>query len=254
MDEAMEKAFQETAKVILGKTLSGLDEYGPWLNENTEEIICRKSALGKETIYTPGYVYYKKTGDRFISMVEREVASRKRINEGDVKKLTLANAKDVLKGITLFCPDAQDGTNVNMDECSLYSYGSNCYRSVALVRSKHCAYSFWPRNSEYIFGSDIVFSSSFCLKCYHSENITRCLEVSNSANCGDCYFCHNCENVNDSMFCFNAKNLRYAIGNKEVGREAYMKLKKRVLEEIAGELERSKRLRWSIYDIGCYKS
>jgi len=52
------------------------------------------------------------------------------------------------------------------------------------------------------------------------------------------------------MFCFNAKNLRYAVGNVEVGRERFMEMKKKLLGEIARELEGKKGLRWGIYNIG----
>ncbi|MFH1470405.1 MAG: hypothetical protein ABIF01_01535, partial [Candidatus Micrarchaeota archaeon] len=133
----------------------------------------------------------------------------------------------------------------------LYAFASYCYRGAGLMKSKYCAYCMWPRESGYIFGSDFVFSSKLCLKCYKSENLTRCFEVSHSHTCSDCYFCHNCENVHDSMFCFNTKNLRHAIGNVELGKDDYLKLKKRILSGMAEKLEREKRLDYNIFNIGC---
>ncbi len=55
------------------------------------------------------------------------------------------------------------------------------------------------------------------------------------------------------MFCFNAKNLSYAIGNVQLQKEQYLRLKKIVLEEIAGKLEKEKQLDLSIYNVGCKK-
>ena len=89
----------------------------------------------------------------------------------------------------------------------------------------------------------------FCIKCYNSAKLSRCFEVDSSRDCSDCYFCHNCENVHDSMFCFNIKNKRYAIGNVEMPREDYIKIKGKVLAEICGELARDGEVRLSIYSL-----
>ncbi|MFH0817693.1 MAG: hypothetical protein V1909_03600, partial [Candidatus Micrarchaeota archaeon] len=90
--------------------------------------------------------------------------------------------------------------------------------------------------------------------CYNSVKLTRCFEMDSCRSCSDSYFSHNCEGLSNCMFCFNAKSLRYAIGNVEVGREQYMKIKKRVLDEIVKKLEKDKNLDLDIYNIGCYKS
>jgi hypothetical protein len=73
--------------------------------------------------------------------------------------------------------------------------------------------------------------------------------VDTSQNCTGAYFCHNCENVHDSMFCFNAKNLRYAIGNAEVGKEAFERAKRMLLAEITSSLEKTGDYERSIYGI-----
>jgi hypothetical protein len=51
------------------------------------------------------------------------------------------------------------------------------------------------------------------------------------------------------MFCFNVKNLRYAIGNAEVGREEFLRVKKLVLDEITRSLEKKSDFPISIYGI-----
>jgi hypothetical protein len=60
-------------------------------------------------------------------------------------------------------------------------------------------------------------------------------------------FCHNCENLQNSMFCFNTKNKNYAIGNVEVGREEYMRIKKMVLDEVNAELDKTGALKRSVF-------
>jgi len=55
------------------------------------------------------------------------------------------------------------------------------------------------------------------------------------------------------MFCFNIKNKSYAIGNVEVGKEEYAKVKKMLLAEIGRRLEKDKKLKLDIYTIGAKK-
>jgi len=87
------------------------------------------------------------------------------------------------------------------------------------------------------------------VNCYNSVNLKRCLEVDSSNSCSDSYFCHNCENVQNSMFCFNVKNKRYAIGNVEVGQEAYTKVKNALVLQMAGELDKNGKLNRDIFSL-----
>jgi hypothetical protein len=52
------------------------------------------------------------------------------------------------------------------------------------------------------------------------------------------------------MFCFNVKSKRYAIGNVELGRDKYLEVKQKVLEEIVKKLEKNKSLEISIFNLG----
>ena len=137
-----------------------------------------------------------------------------------------------------------------MVECPCIQYAQNGFRSSRVYFSKYTAYCFWPRDSDHVFGCDSIRNSSFCMNCYNSYKLTRCFEADTSQNCTGCYFIHNCENVHDSMFCFNAKNLHYAIGNVEVGREEFMRMKGKVQSQVVQGLEKDKKLPWDIYTLG----
>jgi hypothetical protein len=52
------------------------------------------------------------------------------------------------------------------------------------------------------------------------------------------------------MFCFNVKNKRYAIGNVEVGREQYTRVKKLLLDYVGSQLAKTQSLDFDIYSIG----
>ena len=54
------------------------------------------------------------------------------------------------------------------------------------------------------------------------------------------------------MFCFNSKNLTRAIGNAPLPPQKYKSVKASLLGQIVGELEKTKNLKWDIYNIACY--
>ena len=164
------------------------------------------------------------------------------------KSLSFRGIREFAQKIAYFTYE-QDHQAKNAIECAGAYESVDCIRCSHAYSAKNCAYSFWPRNSEFEFGCDATRNSSFCLHCYNSYRLSRCFEVDTSQDCTGCYFCHNCENVHDSMFCFNVKNLRYAIGNAEVGKETFEKVKKMLLAEINSIIWKEGGYNRSIYNI-----
>ena len=250
---SVEKEFGNVTQVVLGKRLSGIGLYGSWLKRHVPELKKAKSSLSEKTVYLAALPYHDFVLERCVKREEADGMAERKLSRQELDGLSLANASKTLQGIKLFSPEAAFGQNAGMVECSIYTEAINCYYCSLCLYTKYSGYSYWPRQSEHVFGTSVVMSSQFCLKCYNSENISRCFEVSDSNNCTDCYFCHNCENVRDSMFCFNAKNLQYAIGNLVVGRERYLQVKAAVLAEIAAKLEKDKDFGPDIFNVGCAK-
>ncbi|MFA6214202.1 MAG: hypothetical protein WC717_02895 [Candidatus Micrarchaeia archaeon] len=250
----LDAAFGRTSEIVLGRRLSGMAPYVPWLKERVKETFGRKSCVsGKPIIIFDFYNLTKLPIGRLVKEKEaKELGRLCKASEGEIEGISLASAGNILGKIAYFCPETRVGKNENVAE-SLTYHSSNAIQVATVVYSKYCAYSNWARTSEHIFGSCIAHESSFCIRCHHSKKITRCFEVESSRDCSDCYFCHNCENVHDSMFCFNIKNKSYAIGNVEVGKEEYARVKKMLLDEIGARLEKDKRLQWDIYNIGANK-
>lgn len=250
MNSEIERAFRLTCKIVLGKELKGMNEYEDWLTARTgSSPIRRKSGLSDATVYIPDIPFYAEIKKGIVTLEEVPGLENRKLDGKAVEKLTLTNAGKMLKEVKVFSLDAKVDSTF-MEECSLYGWSHYCYRSVCMNKSKYCGNSFWPRQSDHVFGSRYLFSSAFSLKCYYSVNLMRCFEVLDCTNCADCYFCHNCETMENCMFCFNSKGLRYAIANVEVGREQYLRIKKIVLDEITDELEKTKKLGLSIYTIG----
>lgn len=253
MIKEVEDAFKSLTRVLLGKQLSGLDQYGEWLNRNHRPLFDSKSAVSGKVIHNPPLRFYPYAAKRAVKLEEYPALGKIHISEEDAMGISLANCKKSLDKVSYYAPEAIEGENVAVEECTLYFSSQYCYKVHSMNRCKLCAYSFWPRESEGLFGVDTVFASKFCLKCYCSSNLTRCFEVANSASSSDCYFCNNIENCSDCMFCFNVKNKKYAIGNVEYPRDEYMKLKSKILSQIADELEKTHNLKYDIYNIGCKK-
>jgi hypothetical protein len=252
----IEDAFSKAANVLLGKRLSGIDNYGHFLAKNSSVKMddgnsCLSGKPMKLT-YFAGFQTYPAL--RLLTQQEADFAGERLVlNETEIAALSLQNASTALSKIAYFCPFWLTGTLKNNIETPLNLEAVDCYKGALYIKSKLCAYCFCPRSCDYTFGSNEGRHLSFCINCHYSVRLTRCVECDSCASCSDAYFCHNCENVHDSMFCFNVKNLRYAIGNVEVGREKYLEIKKMLLDEIGKKIAASGDFPLDIYNIGAAK-
>ena len=145
-----------------------------------------------------------------------------------------------ISAIAFFTVEKDEGDNKNNLETPTEYHANDCYRVACSTFSQRSAYAAHLHRCDSIFGSGMLMvDSSFCVRCHNCVKVTCSMDLDSCANCSRCYFCHNCENVHDSMFCFNVKNLKYAVGNYEVGREEFLRLKKLLLSEIARSLEKT---------------
>ncbi len=250
--EAVEKAFSDTAKIVLGVELEGIDKYKEWLLAHTHTMGEVKSAAsGRRILFIP-YVISLPPIDlgRIVTFAEaRWLGENTSIGIEAAESLSLENVHEVLGEIAFYPVEIYEGKNSNLTECSLTIDCSYCYLSSAQVYSKYCSCGMWPRSSEHVFGFDTLWDCSFCIKCYHGVKLKRCFEVDQSSGSSDCYFCHNVENCHDCILCFNVKNLKYAIGNSVYPREEYMRMKKLVLSELAERIKKDGGFPLSVYDV-----
>ena len=251
----LEKAFGEASTIVLGRKLSGIDKYSDWLSAHTMVTHDSASVLGKTVLQGSDYpVFRELPKNRIVTQEEALVLGEKLHSDKTLaESASLSNAVEILQGIAYFPPERRIGTYKNLVACQWGSQSTDCYRTVVASHDKCCGYNAWPRNSEHIFGSGLVFHSEFCFKCFDGVALRRCLEMDSSRECSDSMFCHNAENLKDSMFCFNTKNLSHAIGNAEMEKEDYLKAKKMVLGWIGAELEKSREVPLSIFNVGCAK-
>jgi hypothetical protein len=252
----IEREFSKTTEILFGKKLAKMEDYSDWLYTHAHRITEIKSAVSGKTIRTNMYVIFQKgLPDKRVVDVEEalELGRILKMAEKDVESLSLKNASERISKLAYFNAEFNEGKNDNMVECTLSIDCSNCYRASATVRSKFCGCGMWPTSCENCFGFDSIFFSNFSMNCYHSVKLMRCFEMDNCRDCADSMFCHNCEGLSNCMFCFNVKSKRYAIGNVEVSRDEYARIKKIVMDEIGKKLEKDNKIEWSIYNIGSRK-
>ncbi len=193
--------------------------------------------------------------NRLVTLGEAQaLGENAKLEEAAVHGISIENIHEEIGKIAFFSPQYRDGTNSNLIECTTSSSSVNCYRAFPIVYAKYSAYTFYPRNSQYIFGCTNIYESDFCINCYYSAKLMRCFEVDSGRDCSGCYFCHNIENVHDSMFCFNTKNNRYAIGNVEVGRKRFLKAKELLLRSLSKRLAEKKEIDLDIFDLAKNKN
>ncbi|VVB57570.1 Uncharacterised protein [uncultured archaeon] len=251
----LESAFSGATAVVLGRRLKGIDAYAQWLMRDSIVPRDAKSVLSDTTLQVSDYPVMRELPlNRIVTQEEALVLGQKlQAPLALVETASLSSAVCILEGIAYFPPERRLGTYKNLVACQWGSQSTDCYRTVVAAYDKYCGYNAWPRSSENIYGSGLVFNSEYGFKCFDGLALKRCLEMDSCRECSDCYFCHNVENCQECMFCFNVKAKRYAIGNVEYPREQYLKIKKMVLAEIAEKLEKNKRLEYSIYNIGAKK-
>ncbi|MCX6769892.1 MAG: hypothetical protein NT051_04410 [Candidatus Micrarchaeota archaeon] len=249
------EAFEKTTAVVLGKGRKCLEKHGAYLCEYTRKTVQCKSAMSGEKITVADYARYMDyPKNRLLTEQEAELAGKSfKLRPEDLEGLDLAKAGKLIGKIAYFHPGFDHGKFANIIDSQVNLDAVNCFKSILSLYSKNCAYNFYTLESESVFGCNSVRKSNFVIRCFLSAKLSRCFEVDSSRQCSDCYFCHNCENMQDSMFCFNVKNLKNAVGNAELPREEYLKIKSRVLSEINAHLDKSNGVPYSIFSLAARK-
>lgn len=227
----LEIEFKKTCKLLLGSELPGsMDEYAKWLGRRVPLPYVGKSAIsGKDVWLAPPLAFANKKFNlsKIISMEEMDQKTDSPFKPSDLKNADLETiAKNLVKPVSFYCGNYRYKTYMNVEKCSGAGAGVNLYYSEdAYIDIKNIGYCNYVLSSTNLFGCHAVPQSNFCIHAYNSVNISRCLEVDGCSNSSDLLFCHNCEGMSDSILCFNSKNLRHAVGNQELGREEYLKVK-----------------------------
>jgi hypothetical protein len=178
MDKELQKAFENTCKVVLGTALGNLEDFRPYLSQGIRLPTPIRSAVSSKAVYLSFFSFFQQTKRTVVTLDEFEEEGKRKLSKQEVDELSFSKAKKQLEKIALYTQDVVMGSNLQVTGCSAYGFSAHCADGEAYVHSKYCAYCMWPRESEHSFGCDFLFASSFCIRCFHSARLSRCLFLS----------------------------------------------------------------------------
>ncbi|MCX6777650.1 MAG: hypothetical protein NT157_02085 [Candidatus Micrarchaeota archaeon] len=239
----LENAFVTTSRILFGKEIGRLAEFGDYLNGMVDQPSRAKSSISGNPVYL-SRPYYDE-GARFASLEELQNA-KFGLNINEMKDInTLLEA---LGEKMHYCGSKNLGISMNVEQSDACNDGVDILSSYNVIASNRVAYSNGVRESENVFGCQLGGEIGFSMRSQVIFFSHRCFETYLSKSCNDMYFSFNCRGCTDGIFCFNQASKHCMIGNVQLPREKYFALKKKLLSEVAEELSRKKRFP-SIFEI-----
>jgi hypothetical protein len=236
----MERAWENTCKVLLGAGIGPLGRFEGYLWKNVEPFHLAKSEIsGKEVVVTGNYA----KGARFISGEEMEQYARRM---GRVK-LGINDLKDIDSIARAFgeeiCYSGNDilGKSGMVDSSNRVVDSTFVYNAHDVFYSKYVAYTYLSKYSEYIFGCESVGKGTrFAVKAFETYDDSRLFECVRVYESSDIVYSANLENCQSCLFCFNLRSKRRCIGNNELPGAQFSSLKEKLLEDVRGTLKSKK--------------
>lgn len=251
--EEINGLFSATSRIVLGKELGPIAGYEGWLTSHSAKVKLLKGAFGKPVLSAEGWLRFGEfPASRLVSQEEAlKLGEEKKIVIEEGEEPGLAEILRKVSDIAYYTCEWH-GRSEKAIQCPIAYDSHTVYRVVDSTGGKKSGCASQVAYSEHIFGGahSRIFQSRFCIKGYDSVNANNCFEIDNCHDASHSMFCHNCENVSDCLFCFNTKNKRYCVGNTEVGREEFLRVKKILLDYVVGKLEKDKDLELGIFNIG----
>ncbi|MEW6528646.1 MAG: hypothetical protein AB1391_02040 [Candidatus Micrarchaeota archaeon] len=250
--QTVEKAFSSTMRIVLGKEYKDSRQLAPWLLKKVLKVKRVRAVHGKHTYWVDLPIVKNLAPERLLAKEEAFQSSKDGIEIKNGEPLSLDEVVKKVAEKAYFTFEFTDGNSLNVVDVPNIFNGTNAYLCWDITDSMYAGYTSSPvGNSKYIFGGGYIriLSSEFCVSCYDISNCKNCLEIEGCSSSSELCFSHNCENIMGGIFCFNAKGLRYAIGNIEVGRDEFLRVKKILLDYVNNELEKNNRVNFDIFTL-----
>lgn len=91
-----------------------------------------------------------------------------------------------------------------------------------------CMYGRGLRKSNNLIDCLNCSSSEFCYECVDGNSLYNCFYTINSTSCSNSYYLKNCHWCSDCIWCVGLTNKSYHVFNKEIEKEEYKKLMKKI--------------------------
>lgn len=240
-------AFKTTSKVLFGTEIGELGEFAPYLEEMMFAYQVKKSCISGKPVMISNDLYPK--GAKFVSQDEISKLKFPPLNVNEIKDIdslfSAASERAVYCGNKLF------GRNTDVSEADNCVDCSTAFHCHSLFQVKYGAYCSTLRESEYVFGVFGFPQTHFGMRMGDGVGSNRCFETYYGTNLSDMYYAFNCVGCSECIFAFNLRSKRHAIGNLQLEKGEYMRLKKKLVAEMAEELASKKRL-FSVADIAFF--
>ena len=243
----LNESWKQTTTVLLGGEIGDLEDFSKFLTRYRIGISKYSSVYSNSSVMS---IDIYSDAARFISSTELNYLDKiPPVSINDIKDIdSLMNA---VAERFMYVGNALLG-NINYVLNSTHVNNSYyVYESADVTNSKHIAYSSNTLNSSYIFGSQDTVGCNFAINILGSgsKGQNRMFESQlPMAGSSDIYYAMYVEGCHECMFTFFIKGKQYVIGNRELSKEKYFKIKLDLLEQIRSELETKKTI-MSIVDI-----
>jgi len=238
LERQLQKGWDGTCRVLFGRELEGaLSDYDAYLARLVTPQAKRKSHLSGKEVTLASDSYPKNA--RFVS-AEEAVQNRK-------YELSINDIKDIdslLVALSEKCEYSGNrhlGNTAFAEASDIVADSQYVYGSSKIERCSNVATSNMIRDgSKYAFGCQWFAKSEFMIQVHGAHTVKRAFESYYVTTGSDTYFCYSCVGCHDLLFSFGQRNSSYRIGNLQVEKGKYAELKKKLLSEVADELEREK--------------
>ncbi len=235
-------AWKSTCKILLGGEVGELEEYKTYLYRHVEPLGRKKSEIsGREVAVSRPERFCQ--GAKFIAEEEWQAY------DAALKKkaaLSINDIKDVDSALRALGESLYYSGNIVLGNSAEVAGSDMCANATYVLDShevydsKYIAYSHGVRYCESMFGCSTPAECTFSIKNFISRKSARCFEVFLTHFSSDCYYAANMEGCIECMFSFNQRSKSHMIGNLQLSREQYARLKNKLQEDIRETLRAKK--------------
>ncbi|MCX8198280.1 MAG: hypothetical protein N3F07_03785 [Candidatus Micrarchaeota archaeon] len=232
----LDKQFASTCRTLFGREIGGLSAYKDYLVGMVDAPMTAKSDVSGKQVFLSRHYYCKKA--RFIDIAEIPRAQAA-LSINEIKDMDLA--LNAISEKFAYCGSKNLGTSIDVVESDMCNDSIGVLSSMNVINSKYVAYSNGIRQSEAVFGCQLGGEVGFSIHSQIFFYSKRCFDAYLCFHSTDLYCCFNCRNCAEALFSFNQNSKRCMIGNLELPKEKYLALKRKLVGEIAEELEKKRK-------------
>ncbi len=233
--QKLNDAWKKTCTILFGKEIGDLKEYEPYilnhLNQHNGDLLTQTNQI---TLFHP-------------LLNKNTLVNSKQLKEW---KASLDAIKDIdslieeMKGVVQYNAPTTFGTCHDVHQSDLITDCSVVQHSYMLTRSKYCYGCCWLRDqSTHAFGCGPAGTKvQFSLMCELGASLKAGFETYAFISCSNIYYSHFVKNAHNIMFSFFQIGKQYVIGNVQLTRGEYIKIRDQLIEQMVDELEKHKAL------------